>query len=1037
MKNKVGKILFKKIFAWYVVVAFVLTSVQIYSEYLTHEEALESSLKTTEKIFTKALTNAVWNLDEEQIKSNIEAIVALDNIVGISISETKKSVLAKMGDVTNINKVISHSFNLVKNEDTIAQVTLFSSRDLILNTMKSDVILILINALIKSFILMLLVYYFSNKIITQTLHQLIESLNKINFSDNKHLRVEQTDISDDNEMSILVKSYNDMKDRVHDEMDKNIKLNERMELALSGTNDGVWDWNIVENSVYFSPRWKEMLGYKDNELPNEVASWAERIHPDDLDDTWADIYRNVEGETEFYENTHRLKHRDGSWVWILDRGKTQYDKDGKAIRMIGTHTDITDEKAMQLQYVHQSQIIDQIHDSVNSTDMDGFITSWNHASELMFGYSANEVMGKHISMLHLEKNLSVFPSIEKSFMESGEFRLDIELITKSKDIIFVSLTLSLLKDENGKPTNIVGYSQDITERKKIEKVLEEQHNTLEESQRIAHVGSWNLNLLKSELCWSDEIYRIFEVDLNTTPSYELFMEIIHPDDRKEVNEAYSNSLQNREAYEITHRLLFKDGRVKYVREQCETTYDKEGKPLISIGSVQDVTKQKLLEGELYKQKEVLNHLAHHDILTQLPNRVLFNDRLTQAIQTSQREKSEFALLFLDLDHFKEINDSLGHDTGDEVLKVVSRRLIDVMREEDTLARLGGDEFTIIMKNLVQGQDASLLAQKILLALSEPIIIEENKLYVSSSIGISLYPSDGSSASNLLKYADAAMYRAKDEGRNNFQFYSSEMTELAFERVVMEASLRAAIENEEFVVYYQPQVDGKSDKLIGMEALVRWQHPTMGLVSPAKFIPLAESTGLIVELDQFVMKSAMTQMAEWYEKGFKPGVLALNLAMKQLEQKDFISILSNIIKESRCEAKFIELEVTESQIMVNPEEAINVLNQINELGIDLAIDDFGTGYSSLSYLKKLPISKLKIDQSFVRDLPDDEEDVAISRAVMALAKSLNLKIIAEGVETKEQKEFLVENGCSSIQGYFYAKPMPADEMEILLAKGMKS
>jgi EAL domain-containing protein (putative c-di-GMP-specific phosphodiesterase class I) len=255
-----------------------------------------------------------------------------------------------------------------------------------------------------------------------------------------------------------------------------------------------------------------------------------------------------------------------------------------------------------------------------------------------------------------------------------------------------------------------------------------------------------------------------------------------------------------------------------------------------------------------------------------------------------------------------------------------------------------------------------------------------------------------------------------------------MTELAFERVVMEASFRQALKNEEFVVYYQPQINGKSGALIGMEALVRWQHPSMGLVSPAKFMPLAEATGLIIELDRLVMKSAMLQLAQWYEKGLNPGILAMNLAIKQLQKKDLIDVLKNLMKESACQPSWIEFEVTEGQIMTNPQEAIRVLSDISALGIELAVDDFGTGYSSLSYLKKLPINKLKIDQSFVRDLPDDEEDSAISSAIIALAKSLKLNVIAEGVETKEQKEFLVENGCENIQGYFYAKPMPADEME---------
>ncbi len=342
-----------------------------------------------------------------------------------------------------------------------------------------------------------------------------------------------------------------------------------------------------------------------------------------------------------------------------------------------------------------------------------------------------------------------------------------------------------------------------------------------------------------------------------------------------------------------------------------------------------------------------------------------------------------------------------------------------------------------MTNLKQGQDASILAQKILTALSSPVVLHGNSLYISCSIGISLYPSDGTSPSNLLKYADAAMYRAKDEGRNNFQFYSADMTELAFERVVMEASIRAGIENEEFVVYYQPQVDGTNGKLIGMEALVRWQHPTMGMVSPAKFISLAESTGLIIELDQFVMRTAMNQLSKWYSQGLNPGVLAMNLSMKQLQQKGFTEILKNMIEDTESKPEHLELEVTESHIMTNPQEAINILKQINDLGIELAIDDFGTGYSSLSYLKKLPINKVKIDQSFIRDLPDDEEDVAITKAVIALATSLNLRVIAEGVETIEQKEFLIQNGCNNIQGYYYSRPVPADELENILRDGFKS
>lgn len=445
----------------------------------------------------------------------------------------------------------------------------------------------------------------------------------------------------------------------------------------------------------------------------------------------------------------------------------------------------------------------------------------------------------------------------------------------------------------------------------------------------------------------------------------------------------------------------------------------------------DIADRKKAEKILQEQTSILDHQAHHDALTKLPNRILFNDRLSHSIERARRNKEELALFFIDLDRFKQINDSLGHFVGDKILQQVSERLQSVIRKEDSLARLGGDEFTILMEDLSKGQDASVLAQKILQSLSEPFYVDEHTLYISSSIGISLFPQDETNIDKLLMFADTAMYKAKDEGRNNFQFYSSEMTLLAVEQVTIIASLRNALENNEFFVFYQPQFNAKNNTIIGLEALIRWQHPTLGLVPPSTFIPLAEETGLIIEIDQWVMTTAMQQVRQWYNKGFKPGVLALNLAMKQLHKKDFVALLEKLLMETPFKPQWLELEITEGKIMTNPEDAINILKQISQLGIQLAVDDFGTGYSSLSYLKRLPIDKLKIDQSFIRDLPDDNEDVAISRAIIALAKSLNLSVIAEGVETKAQKDFLVANGCANIQGYFYGKPMPAAEMENIL------
>ena len=376
---------------------------------------------------------------------------------------------------------------------------------------------------------------------------------------------------------------------------------------------------------------------------------------------------------------------------------------------------------------------------------------------------------------------------------------------------------------------------------------------------------------------------------------------------------------------------------------------------------------------------------------------------------------------------------MGHLTGDKVLTEIAARLKSEIRSEDTLARLGGDEFTIIMQDINHGEEASFLAEKITKVASQPVDIDEQSLYVTTSIGISLYPDDGDNSEDLLMYADNAMYKAKEEGRNNYQFYSSEMTTLALSKVIMESSMRNALEKEEFRIYYQPQINGLTNQVIGMEALVRWEHPTIGLISPDKFIPLAEETGLIVEIDKWVMKTAMKQVSQWYEQGLYPGILALNLTMKLLERKDFSDIIKSLLEETQINTKWLEFEVTESQIMKNPENAISKLLEIGKMDINIAIDDFGTGYSSLSHLKQLPIDKLKLDRSFISDIPDDEDDMSITIAIISLAKNLNINVLAEGVETQEQKDFLIENGCIDIQGYLYSKPIPTDEMQKYLLR----
>jgi len=482
------------------------------------------------------------------------------------------------------------------------------------------------------------------------------------------------------------------------------------------------------------------------------------------------------------------------------------------------------------------------------------------------------------------------------------------------------------------------------------------------------------------------------------------------------------------------------GELMYLEVYKAPFYDKDGNTIGTVGAGRDITKLKKIQTDLEKslktldkQREQLEYQANHDSLTSLPNRILFLDRLGQSIELAKIEKKNVAVFFIDLDNFKKINDSLGHNIGDKVLVEVSKKLKTKMRRSDTLSRLGGDEFCVILNNIDGVEDISDIIINIMNSLEEPLIIDEKTLYISMSIGISLYPNDGDDANTLFKNADAAMYRAKESGRNTYSFYDEEMSKKSLERVTLETAMREALKKDEFVVYYQPQMDARENKLVGMEALVRWQHPTLGLVPPNKFIPLAEDTGMIVPLDRIVMKQAITQLLKWYEDGLNPGKLALNLAVKQLEENDFIEFISSLINTNESISRYIELEITESQLMNNPDKSIATLQKLSDLGISIAIDDFGTGYSSLAYLRRLPINKLKIDKSFVDYMVVDPEDGAICKTIINLGNSLNLKVIAEGVEKKEQKEFLVENGCNFIQGYFYSRPIPASEMGELLSK----
>ncbi|MDP3282120.1 MAG: EAL domain-containing protein, partial [Nitrosomonas sp.] len=416
-----------------------------------------------------------------------------------------------------------------------------------------------------------------------------------------------------------------------------------------------------------------------------------------------------------------------------------------------------------------------------------------------------------------------------------------------------------------------------------------------------------------------------------------------------------------------------------------------------------------------------------------PNRHLLQDRIEQALVHDTRSQRQMAVLFIDLDHFKTINDSLGHDIGDLLLKAVAERLLICVRNEDTVARQGGDEFIVVLNSITESLDAAKVAQKILDSLLRPYYIHKNELHIGGSIGIAVFPNDGANAETLLKNSDVAMYHAKENGRNNYQFFTDELNKSAHERHTLGLDLRYALERNELVLYYQPVMDMPNHQLHSVEALLRWRHPEHKLIAPDKFINLAEETGLIIPIGEWVLKTVCAQIKDWHEQGYIVPKVAINLSARQFRDKELINNISRILSETGVEAKYIALEITESMLIDNIERVVETLNCLNAMGIQISIDDFGTGYSSLSYLKRFPIHTLKIDRSFVRDIVTDKNDRTIVATIIAMAHSLEMDVIAEGIETEEQLNLLMAQKCNHYQGYYFSKPVPVSEIERTLLK----
>jgi diguanylate cyclase (GGDEF)-like protein/PAS domain S-box-containing protein len=753
-------------------------------------------------------------------------------------------------------------------------------------------------------------------------------------------------------------------------------------------------------------------------MRSTTHSWTNLIAPEDRKKQRRVIAQAI-SDGQPYEIEYRIQDAAGAVRWVQENGQPQpSEADRDAPWVDGIISDISQRKHNEMRIeallAEQSAILDNVMFGVMFV-RHRTIVSVNRRCEELFGYEAGAMTGASTSIVFMtafeyeSAGARQYPSLAQGdyFSEERQYR-------RKDGSTFWCMVSGCALDQNRANEGSIWVYADITARKEAEEKLRLSATVIE------HIAD-GVVVLDAE----GTIVAVNPAFTQITGYTEA--EAMGRDRTLTRSGRHEQSFYE-EMWQEQMDKGFWRGELWSVRKNGEmylefltvsAVRDTRGRATHYVGVFSDITKAK-------ESQEKLDHLAHHDPLTALPNRLLFHDRLQHALLRAARDGEQLALLFIDLDRFKNVNDTLGHHIGDELLKQVAKALQDRLREGDTLARLGGDEFIVLLENIENQYGASQVAEKLVQMFEEPFMVAGHELFVTCSVGISLFPDDAADLNMLIRNADVAMYQAKARGRNGFSFYAPSMTGEGVERLRLETFLRRSIEKEEIFLNYQPQVEIDTGRLVGVEALVRWNHPELGLIPPIRFIPLAEDTGFINQLGKWVLHEACRQMVRWQDAGLHVPKIAVNLSAKQFERGSIVNMVADILRDTGLEPQRLQLEVTESVIM-NTGDAMVFINDLHSIGVALAIDDFGTGYSSLAYLKQLPVQTLKIDRSFIKDISTDVNDEAIAIAIIQLGKSMNLSVIAEGVETEEQAAFLLRHGCNLAQGYFYSRPLLADDI----------
>jgi diguanylate cyclase (GGDEF)-like protein/PAS domain S-box-containing protein len=865
-----------------------------------------------------------------------------------------------------------------------------------------------------------------------------------------------------------------------------LESEKKWKIALDSTNEGVWIAYYDTKKVFYSDKWKEMLGYSKSEIPDKIDSFYSLMHPDDIEKHKNIIENCKNGRTESIESVVRLKAKDGTYRWILVRGRIyKYDSTGRVQALIGTHTDITElnevnDKLIRLNNFYEALLLSN-RLLINEENIEKIFHEMckiavdygklkmarvsimeeksgkfnqvavymkddkciDYLEELKLMHYAASPNQDGTTRAYLTKEIVIINDFESDESVSIFRQAAIKAGIKSavafpilhKDKVYAIFTLYADKKNyfDGEILDLINYLVNDLSYAIERKIESENRKAFESELELIYQAINNVNeaiVITNENNQIDIVNKSFEKLLGFKKeevikrSTEIFDSGKHP---QEFKDNIQLTLKNNGHWQGEVYVRLKDGSIISTWTSITTIKDKNNAIKNYIYIISDLTGRKEIENKIL-------YLSNYDALTGLPNRVLFIDRLEQSIASAKRFNKKFALIYLDIDRFKIVNDNLGHSFGDELLQAIANRLKSIIRGTDTLSRPTGDEFYLIINDIRDLDDIVTVIRKIFDKLSEPFDIKGYKLNVTASIGATVYPEDGMDAGVVMRNAETALYYAKELGRNTYQFYKTEMTAKSKYAFELKNRLKKAIEEREFVLFYQPKVSIYTNKIVGAEALIRWIHPEKGLIPPNDFIHIAEYSGLIKQIGEWVIEEACRQVREWKNKGFPEITVSVNVSSIQFQDNDLKKQVEINLKKSNISPQQIELELTETIIMKDSETAMEILNALKAMNILLSIDDFGTGYSSLSYLKKFPIDTIKIDRSFISSLSDtNSEDISIVKTIINLGKNLGMKVLAEGVETQEQLELLAKWGCDEYQGYLFSKPLPVEDFEKLMKK----